>query len=171
MGEAQNYLVLAQNRDELRATGGFISGIGLVTVEDGKIKEFSLGDSYQIDDFSKGYPAPPEPLTRFMLADYWVTRDANWSPDFPTTAEQTQALYTLSTGNQTQGVIAFNQLAVEEVLAAVGPVQIPGTDEPVTSENVEMYMRHAWAPAPEEGIIGVVAPSQGFYAAAWQWDP
>jgi hypothetical protein len=151
-GEAQNYLILAQNRDELRATGGFISGIGLVTVEDGKITEFTLGDSYQIDDFSKGYPTPPEPLKRFMLADYWVTRDANWSPDFPTTSEQAQALYTLSTGNQTQGVIAFNQLAVERVLEAVGPVQIPGTDEPVTSENVEEYMRQAWAPAPEEGI-------------------
>jgi hypothetical protein len=150
--QAQNYLVLAQNRDELRATGGFISGIGLLTVQSGKIMQFDLGDSYQIDDFSKPYPKPPEPLKRFMLADYWVTRDANWSPDFPTASQEAQKLYTLSTGVQTQGVIAFNQLVVKKILAVIGPVQVPGTDAPVTAENVEDYMRQAWAPAPEEGL-------------------
>jgi hypothetical protein len=151
-GEAQNYLVLAQNRDELRATGGFISGIGLVSIQDGKIEQLILGDSFQIDDFSKGYPTPPDPLMRFMLADYWVTRDANWSPDFPTAAQEAQTLYTLSTGNQTQGVIAFNQLAVRRLLEVVGPVQVPGIDELITADNVEEYMRQAWAPTPEEGL-------------------
>ena len=122
--QAQNYLVLAQNRDELRGTGGFISGIGLLTVQNGKILRFNIGDSYLVDDFSKRYPKPPEPLKRFMLADYWVTRDANWSPDFPSAAQQTQALYTLSTGIQTQGVIAFNQLAIKRLLEVIGPVQV-----------------------------------------------
>ena len=150
--QAQSYLVLAQNRDELRATGGFISAIGLVTVQNGKILQFNLGDSYQIDDFSKAYPTPPEPLHRFMLADYWVTRDANWSPDFPTAAQQAQTLYTLSTGVQTQGVIAFNQVVVKKILEVIGPVQVPGTEALVTAENVENYMRQAWAPAPEEGL-------------------
>ena len=149
---AQNYMILAQNRDELRATGGFISGIGLLTMDDGKIMHFGLGDSYQIDDFSKPYPKPPEPLKRFMLADYWVTRDANWSPDFPTSALQAQDLYTLSTGVQTQGVIAINQLVVKQLLEALGPVQVPGTQEPVTAENVEYFMRQAWAPSPDEGL-------------------
>ena len=54
--------------------------------------------------------------------------------------------------SRTQGVIAFNQLAVQGLLQAIGPVQVPGTDEPVTAENVEDYMRQAWAPAPEEGM-------------------
>ena len=150
--QTQSYLVLAQNRDELRATGGFISGIGLLTVQDGKILQFSLGDSYKVDDFSKAYPKPPEPLQRFMLADYWVTRDANWSPDVPTTSREVQALYSLSTGIPTQGVIAFNQLVVQRILEVTGPVQVPGTDELVTAENVENYMRQAWAPEPEEGL-------------------
>jgi hypothetical protein len=150
--QTQNYLVLAQNRDELRATGGFISGIGLLSIRSGKIQQFTLGDSYAIDDFTKTYPAPPEALKRFMLADYWVTRDANWSPDFPTAAQQAQALYTLSTGLDTQGVIAFNQLAVAAVLQVIGPVQVAETDEAITSENVVNYMRQSWAPEPAEGL-------------------
>jgi hypothetical protein len=152
VNHAQSYLVLAQNRDELRATGGFISGIGLLTLQDGKILQFDLGDSYRIDDYSKAYPTPPEPLKRFMLADYWVTRDSNWSPDFPIAAQEAQALYTLSTGVQTQGVIAFNQQMVKKILEVIGPVEVPGTDQPVTAENVEDYMRQAWAPSPEEGL-------------------
>ncbi len=148
----QSYLVLAQNRDEIRATGGFISGIGIVSVQNGKIVQFDLGDSYQIDDFTKPYPKPPEPLKRFMLADYWVTRDSNWFPDFPSAARQAQALYTLSTGFETQGVIAFNQLAVRSILQVIGPIQVTGTVEPVTANNVETYMQQAWAPAPEQGM-------------------
>jgi hypothetical protein len=150
--QPQSYLILAQNRDELRGTGGFISGIGRFTIQDGMIKQFELGDSYQIDDFSKTYPTPPEPLKRFMLADYWVTRDANWSPDFPTTSQQAQLLYQLSTSIPTQGVIAFNQLAVKRILEVIGPVQVPGTDEPVNAANVEDFMGQAWAPDPGEGL-------------------
>ena len=150
--QPQNYLVLAQNRDELRATGGFISGIGLVTLKAGTLESFSLGDSYAIDDYTKAYPAPPAALKRFMLADYWVARDANWSPDFPTSAQQAQALYTLSTGIETQGVIAFNQLAVRKVLEVTGPVQVPGTDTPISADNVEEYMRQAWTPEPAQGL-------------------
>ncbi len=149
---AQNYLILAQNRDELRATGGFISGIGLLRLEDGKILELTIRDSYQVDDFTKTYPTPPEELHTLMLADYWVTRDANWSPDFPTSAQEAQQLYTLSTGIQTQGVVAFNQLAIKRILEAVGPVNVAGTGEPVGAENVEAYMRQAWAATPEEGL-------------------
>jgi hypothetical protein len=151
-GQVKNYLILAQNRDELRATGGFISGIGLVTLQDGKIQQFSLDDSYAIDDLTKNYPSPPEALKRFMLADYWVPRDANWSPDFPTAARQAQELYSLSTGVEIQGVIAFNQLAVQSILEATGPVEVPGTNEPVSAQNVENYMRQAWAPTPEQGL-------------------
>lgn len=149
--EPASYLIVAQNRDELRATGGFISGIGTLRIARGKIAEFSLGDSYRIDDFSKGYPKPPEPIQRFMLAGYWVPRDANWSPDFPTAAKKIQELYTLSTGAQTQGVIVFDQKAVQQLLDVTGPVSLPGNPEPVTSANVESFMHDAWSPGSKAG--------------------
>jgi hypothetical protein len=81
-----------------------------------------------------------------MLADYWVPRDANWSPDFPTSAAQAQALYTLSTGVQTRGVVAFDQQAVKELLVVLGSLNLEGFPEPVTAANVEAFMRLSWAP-------------------------
>ncbi len=148
----QNYLILAQNRDEMRATGGFISGIGLASLDKGKVSSFSLGDSYAIDDFSKGYPKPPVALKQFMEADYWVTRDANWSPDFPTAARQAEKLYKLSTGTQVGGTIAFDQLAVKSLLEVLGPVTLEGYPDPISAANVEDFMRLSWAPDPSTGI-------------------
>jgi hypothetical protein len=142
-----NYLILAQNRDEMRATGGFISGIGLASFNQGKLTSFSIGDSYAVDNFKEvTYPTPPAPLKQFMLADYWVPRDANWSPDYPTAAQEVQALYTLSTKTQVQGVISFDQLAVKGVLQALGPVTIPDYPDPISASNVEQFMIQSWSP-------------------------
>lgn len=146
----QNFLIVAQNRDELRATGGFITGLGLAVLENGKIASFNLGDSYSVDDFSKPYPTPPAPLNQLMLADYWVTRDANWSPDFPTAAGQIQQLYTLSTGVPTRGVLAFNQLAVRNILEVLGPITLEDYPAPISAATVEDFMRQSWAPAAGE---------------------
>jgi hypothetical protein len=150
MGASQSarYLVLAQNRHELRATGGFISGIGTIELQRGQVAGFNVGDSYTVDDFSKPYPLPPEPLQRLMLAGYWVARDANWSPDFPSAAQQTQALYQLTTGVETQGVIAFDQLGLSGLLSALGPISLPDAPEAVTAENVEDFMQQSWQPEP-----------------------
>ena len=148
----QTYLVMAQNSDEIRATGGFITALGLLGLEKGKVTQFEIHDSYQVDDLTKDYPVPPDPLKRFMLADIWLPRDANWSPDFPTSAREVQDLYQLSTNIKTDGVIAFDQTAVSSLLQVFGQVNVPGFSEPVNAGNVQNYMQEAWAPAPDQGF-------------------
>jgi len=153
-GDPVDYLLLAQNQDELRASGGFISAIGTLRMEHGRILEFQLSDSTWVDDFSKPYPPPPEPLQRFMLAGYWVARDANWSPDFPGAARQVQSLVELSTGIHAQGVIAFDQSAVAGLLSATGPVLLPDFSEQVSAGNVIGYMQQAWSPEAGKEMAG-----------------
>ncbi len=149
----QSYLLLAQNQDELRPTGGFISGAGLLTVSQGQIAEFRLEDAYAVDDFTQGpYPAPPEPLRRYMGSELWVFRDVNWSPDFPTSAQDAAALYQLGQGLTVDGVIAFEQTAIQLLLTAIGPVTVPGAPEPISADNVIRYMREAWSTSPGEGV-------------------
>ena len=148
----RTYLLVAQNQDELRATGGFISGIGTVVFDRGRIADLSIGDSYSVDDHSRTYPLPPEPLQRYMQAGQWFVRDANWSPDFPTSAVQIRELYTFSTGKETDGLIAFDLTALARILGVTGPVRVERVSEPVGAGNVEAYIHQAWAPAPGQGI-------------------
>jgi len=148
----RTYLILAQNNDELRPTGGFITGVGLVRVEGGRIADLSFADSYAVDDFSKPYPEPPRPLWDHMLAELWLLRDSNWSPDFPTAARQAAYFYEYGTGQTTDGVIALNMQALRLLVEALEPLRIPGAVEPVTGDNVMDWIRQARGGAPTEGF-------------------
>jgi O-antigen ligase len=144
-------LILVQNEDELRPTGGFISGVARVTLQQGKVTDLVFEDSYAVDDFSNPYPDPPQPLREIMAADLWVFRDANWSPDFPTSARQALELYRLRYDVAIDGVIALDQRAVQLFLTAFPPLEVPGYPEPVTAGTAIEAARRSWAPAPDEG--------------------
>jgi hypothetical protein len=146
--EPRTYLIMAQNEDELRPTGGFISGAGRLTLDDGEITELSFLDTYGVDNYiEKPYPEPPEPLLTYMGTEIWLFRDANWSPDFPTSARQAAYLYEYGQGVPVDGVIALDQRLVEMLLAGLGKVHIPGMAEPVTADNVRQFMLAAWNPS------------------------
>ncbi len=154
MDSPRTYLVLAQNSDELRATGGFISGVGHVTVDRGRITAIQLGDSYTVDDFRQPHPQPPAALATRMGAELLLLRDSNWSPDFPTSAQVARALYAQDQGIITQGAIALDLEAVRLLVAALGPLEVPGWPEPVSGDNVIAAIRKAWeAPATSQGTV------------------
>jgi hypothetical protein len=157
----QTYMIIAQNNDELRATGGFISSVGLLTIDQGRIAGLAFEDSYAIDDFSHPYPDPPSPLYDYMLSEIWVFRDANWSPDFPTSARAMIDLYHVSRQAKIDGVIAVDQIALQQIVEALEPVSVPNWTEPATGENVIELIRQSWSPG--EDFAG--------YNAEIGWDP
>ncbi len=147
MDEPRTYLILAQNEDELRPTGGFISGAGRLTLDGGRIAELSFLDANVVDDYAhKPYPEPPEPLLNYMWSDLWLFRDANWSPDFPTSARQAAYFYEYGQDVPVNGVIALDQRVLELLMTGFGEVHVPGVAEPVTAGNVRQFMRAAWNP-------------------------
>ena len=150
MNTPAQYLLLALNHDELRGGGGFITAMGTATLNSLIDIDFEMQDSYQVDDLTKAYPLPPQPLQDYMLAGIWVPRDGNWSADFPTSAQTVQSLYELSTGQKTNAVIAFDQHTVQKFLEVMAPINIDPTQELwVTSDNVLEYMYASWGQASE----------------------
>ena len=147
---AHTYLVLMQNSDELRPTGGFISTVGRAMISHGAVITQTFEDSYGIDDFTKPYPDPPQPLLDYMGSELWVFRDANWSPDFPTAARDAIALYQISRLEKIDSVIGINLKMVRMLVAGLEPLQVEGLPEPLTSANVEQLFRQAWDPQPGE---------------------
>jgi hypothetical protein len=159
----QTYLILTQNMDEIRPTGGYINAAGHIVLDQGQIVEFVMGDSYAVDRLSliefetadgnttdqllEAYPYPPDPIRQYMAADYWVLRDANWSPDFPTSARTAIELYKMGRGISADGVIALDQQALAYLLRAMEPVEVDG--EQVTGDNVIQLMRQHWAIDPD----------------------
>lgn len=145
MNDPKTYLLLAQNEDELRPAGGFIGTVGQVVLDQGKIVDMDFLDSYRVDHpLQKPYPDAPAPLFRYMAAEVWLTRDANWSPDFPAAAQQVAYFYEYGTGQAVDGVVALDQQVMEWLMEGFGPITISGTSEMVTSANVRQFMRQSW---------------------------
>ncbi len=153
MSGPRSYVILAQNEDELRATGGFISGAGLLTVDNGRIVNLAFKDASLINDVTaQPYDEyPPDPLRYYMLLDYFLLRDSNYWPDFPTSAQKALELYSYGEGvPPPDGVIAINQRFIQSLVEATGPVYISETDESISSDNVITSLQNAWTLA--EGV-------------------
>ncbi|GIV71671.1 MAG: hypothetical protein KatS3mg049_0227 [Caldilinea sp.] len=162
MDQPRTYLVLVQNNHELRATGGFIAAVGRVTLEQGKITELEFSDSYAIFRQGVRYPPPPAPMERYMNIPMLVMRDANWSPDFPTSARMAQALYKSDTGIHVDGILTVDLNAVKRIFSALGQIEIEGFDEPITGENVEAQIVQLWERPAESQVSVGEAQGQDF---------
>ena len=151
---SRTYLLLAQNSDELRPTGGFITGVGLVDVNRGKLGEMDFQDSYAVYTDTVDHPLAPPDLERYMGAQILLFRDANWTPDYPTAAAVAQSLFNLNTEKMTDGAIAFDLEAARRIVAALEPLDLPGYDEPVTGSNLTTALRDVWAaPVTTQGTV------------------
>jgi hypothetical protein len=142
------YLVLVQNNHELRGTGGFITGVGVLKVERGRVADLTFSDSYAVDNLDVPHPPAPPQMQKYMKADLLFLRDANWSPDLPTSARTIDTIYTRDQGTQVDGIITVDLRAVELVIGALGQVEVEGLDTPVTSQNVVEIIKQLWGTTP-----------------------
>jgi hypothetical protein len=145
LNEPVTYLILVQNNDELRATGGFISAVGTLTLEGGRISALDFVDSYEFFDTALAYPPAPLPMQEYMDIQLLLLRDANWSPDLPTTAKLVQSLYRREAGQAIDGIITVDLRALELIVAALEPLTIAGTDEPITGASVVQTVKELYS--------------------------
>jgi hypothetical protein len=142
--EQRTYLLLAENEDELRATGGFITAVAQGVVRNGRVVHMAFENSGQVDDFSQPYPDPPLPLREVMDLDLWGFRDANWSPDFPTAAQVALSLYRPPYHvGEIHGVMAINMRGAQRLVEVLEPLDVEDYPKPITGENLIPAMRES----------------------------
>ncbi len=140
--EKSAFLVMLQNSDELRPTGGFLGTYGILELDSGEITRFDTHDIYHMDMpvKDKVSVAPPLPLSEYLGVDKWYLRDANWSPDWPEAARKIEWFYHeenkyLSGKDQINnfdkdfdGVIGITPDLIVDLLSLSGPVKIEGNE-------------------------------------------
>ena len=138
------YLLLAQNADELRPTGGFISSVGTLLMEGGTPRLGPFRDSYELEDWTQPHPDPPSALRETMGLDLWVTRDANWWPDFPTSAQAVIDLYQLNQGTRADGILAVDSIATVRLLESLAPLELRDGQR-LERGQIETSLRENWS--------------------------
>lgn len=121
--EKKTFLLILENNREMRPSGGFIGTYGILEIANAEIKNFYTDNSYNLD--VKAIPfmtmPAPDPIVKYMKQKYWFFRDANWWPDFPTSARKAEEFYKEEGGEEKlDGVIAFTPTVMEGLLSVLG---------------------------------------------------
>jgi hypothetical protein len=128
-GERKKYLVLFQNNNELRPTGGFLTAYAIINIEDGKVEAERSDDIYALDQkFNRRIPIPSE-LGRYLTTErFWNLRDMNISPDFKTSMDQFYEHYQTVPGEPSDldGIIAVDTHFLTNLMDVLGPTEVPG---------------------------------------------
>lgn len=127
------YLMLLQNRNETRPTGGFIGSYVLATMNDGYLTEFEHHDVYTSDYQLKENIPPPEEFR--SLVSRWFLRDSNYHPHFPVSADRAAWFLQKEGGPSVDSVIAIDQTVVEDLLRVTGPIYFEPFKQFINAEN------------------------------------
>jgi hypothetical protein len=131
----RKYLVIFQNNNEIRATGGFMGSLAIVEFYNGKIENIEIpgGGTYDFQGSLKKQVIAPSPL--HLINTKWELQDSNWFFDFPTSAKKIQWFYENSANESVDGVIAINADLIENILAHTEPINMPRYNKTITADN------------------------------------
>ena len=138
----KRYLFIFQNNDELRSTGGFMGSFALVDVKNGSIINLETpgGGFYDLKgDFFEKIIAP-QPF--HLLGTAWQIWNANWWPDFPTSAKKIVWFFEHSNWPTPDGVISVNATVLPEILKLTGNISLPAYNQLLTPETVIDALEH-----------------------------
>jgi len=147
--ETARYLIMLQNNDELRPTGGFLGSYVRADIKNfGEIENLKSDDVYHLDmpAIGKTQYQAPAPISKYLKVENWYLRDANWSPDWPQSARQIQEMFiaeSLAGGQEVptlDGVLAITPDFVANLLKITGPITVRG--ESYAPENMQTLLQY-----------------------------
>lgn len=145
------YMIIMQNDKEIRPTGGFWTNYATFKIKNAMLNsDFSSHDMYSIDealsqiDAWYDFPDAPGPYATYLKVQHLYARDANYSPDFPTSVEKFMEFYNMAIPIEpliikpVDGVFSIDTLVLEELMDITGPVTVGGVT--YSSDNVVLEL-------------------------------
>lgn len=139
-------LILNQNNDELRAGWGFPGTVFILEFENGKIKNISFHDIYELDHSLTEYIIPPKGIDQFKSKLFpgrpveFRIRDANYFPTFAESARNINTLASASKIGNIDLVIGINTTLLSEIMSITGPVRIKGIPMKLDEKNITLVL-------------------------------
>ena len=133
--QTKHYLLIFQNNTEIRPTGGFMGSFAEMTVHNGVMEQLTIpgGGTYDLQGQQKRSFVSPWPLQ--LLSAKWEFQDANWFPDFRTSARHIISFYQNARSADIDGVIAINANYVQDLIGLLGPVDMPEYNRTIDQNN------------------------------------
>jgi hypothetical protein len=120
------HLVLAQDEEEIRPSGGFLGAVWQLNMDNGRLVSREFGSSYDVDGTlgPRAWGSAPASFTLGLGAQVIPFRDLNWYADFPFAAERLRRSYATHLKIKPSTVVTINQTIMAKVIDAVGPIEV-----------------------------------------------
>lgn len=128
-GDRRKYLVIFQNDNELRPTGGFMTAYAVIYVENGKVTAEKSDDIYELDKRFANKPPIPPILGKYLTSESrWNLRDMNVDPSFEESMKTFYEHYSTIRGEaqDIDGIIAVDTEMLQKIVEVIGPIDVPG---------------------------------------------
>lgn len=135
-----NYFVLLQNNFELRANGGFVGSYAVITARDGKFG-IRFEDIYTPDGQLIGYVEPPQPIQKAFKKGGLYLRDADFEPDFPSSARALSWFFEKGNEATPDMMITLSFATVKEIVELVGEVEVSEYNLALNKENIYAFLQ------------------------------
>lgn len=137
--DPERYIIFNQNRDEIRANGGFPGSIITFTLYKGNVLDYRTDDVYYYDwNLYPHVETPPPGIA--LLSNNYGLRDVNYYPDFRDTLMKANSFVERSGDSTLTTAIAIHQGLIEDILSIIGPVHLDGVNEDFTDKNFSLLM-------------------------------
>ena len=133
----RNYFLAFQTPSEARGTGGLVGGFAILNARNGRVTIPTLGANSTFEDPVRPQIdlGPDYDAIYSSYRPYTDFRNNNLSANFPDAAKIWIANWKRQSGQQLDGAMALDPIALSYVLKVTGPVTLPD-GEKITADNV-----------------------------------
>jgi len=156
----RKYVVVFQNNAEARSLGGIPGSLVPVTIDQGKISLGTPAGGEDFEIFEESVVPVPDGVEELYAGAFGRSiLGSTVRPDFASAATVVQALWRDSFGEDIDGVISIDPVALSYVLRASSPISLPSGDV-LTADNAvslllnEVYLRFSGETAASRDLQG-----------------
>jgi len=133
--DKKRYLIIFQNSNEIRATGGFMGSYALVDFYKGEIIKYEVpeGGTYDLKAGFYKNIRPPKPFD--IMIPKWEIQDSNWFFDFEESAKTIDYFFENSSRTSVDGIIAINSNILKDLFSFIGDIELNEYNIVLDSEN------------------------------------
>jgi hypothetical protein len=141
----RTYLLAFQNLAEARATGGIIGSWAEAKVAGGKLRLVGSGTNNELGHLDARRLAVDDEARALWGEDLARSQNFNLTPHFPRAARLLTQLWEASGHPAVDGVVSIDPIVLQEVLAATGPLDVPGGPRLTGQNAAEWLMNGVYA--------------------------
>lgn len=154
----KSYLLLFQNLAEARSLGGTVGAYAVVRADAGVLTLTAQGSGAGIAQFPRPVLAlDPGYQVLFAGQPARFFLDTTTTPYFPDAALLAREMWRRHSGQEVDGVISVDPVALSHLLTATGPVTIPGGLTVTATNAVQALLQDVYArypdPASQDGVF------------------